>query len=233
MLQWKLVENDPFEPSLSGQDVISFKHDIFRSWARVVGDSTLSHPPIHLVTKESLYSTGFSPWWQPIDKLCGGVFGVNDFCIQTCYTEAWDGMLGGRIEAILCDTPRRNHGLVRTFFRPFKPVRAILPEIVWDEKTRTNSADVDTPRLRISRFKDNLYIVLMSVPRHFQHFVREGVSVLLATVYGIAVKWEPDGNFVVWGEGRVSSNTVGMVQLQRAGVALDLQHLPPIVEWSR
>ena len=37
MLKWKLAENHATEPSLSWRDVISFRHDIFRTWARVVG----------------------------------------------------------------------------------------------------------------------------------------------------------------------------------------------------
>ena len=198
------------------------------------GSSVLSHPQVHLVTRGSLYDTGFSPWSQPMDKMCAvNAFGVGDFCVQICYTEAWDGMVGGRVEAILRDTPRRNEGLVMEFFHPFRPLRAILPEILWDEKLHPQLQSPGMPRVLLSRFKDNLYIVTMAVPSEFQAFVRQGISLLLTHIYGIALKWEPNGTPVTWGEGRLCCDPVGNVVLQRKGVATNLYDLPPNVEWTR
>ena len=196
------------------------------------GDSVLAHPQVHLVTGDSLYDSGFSPWWQPMDKMCAA-FGVGDFCVRICYTEAWDGMLGGRLEVILRDTPRRYQGLVTEFFHPFRPLRAILPEILRDEKLHSQLQSPSMPRVLLSTFKDNLYIVTIAVPNEFQAVVRQGITLFLAHVYGIALKWEPGGTPVTCGEARLSCNAVGNVVLQRKGVATELYDLPPIVEWSR
>ena len=130
------------------------------------GNSLLSHPYVHLVTRGSLYDIGFSPWWQPMDKMCAA-FGVGDFYIHTCYTEAWDGILGGGPEVILRDTPRHNQGLVTYFFRLFGPLRAILPQVMWDEQLQPQQQSPGISWVLLSTFKDNLYIVAMFSPSKF------------------------------------------------------------------
>ena len=86
-------------------------------------------------------------------------------------------------------------------FQSLGPLRAILPEILWEENNRNSTVFEGILQVLLSRFKDNLYIVLLLIPQDYLSFVRHSISILLCKVDGIALKWKPEGSLCDWGGG--------------------------------
>ena len=84
----------------------------------------------------------------------------------------------------------------------------------------------------MSRYRDNIYVLLINIDGELMPVVKTFVSSLLHYTYGIRLKWEPGSpNEVVWGEGRITSSG-SMLSLTRKGVTLNLDD-PLQFEWLR
>ena len=78
-----------------------------------------------------------------------------------------------------------------------------------------------------------IYLSYMNIASEHEPMVDKAISVLLGTLYGINLKWEPHTNMVTWGEGRLGILPSGEVLLLRKGCTLSLQAPPMDMEWSR
>ena len=83
----------------------------------------------------------------------------------------------------------------------------------------------------IRRYRDNIYICLANVPPSASGAIAHAISVLLHTIYGVQLKWEPQGERYIWGEGSIGVDGGG-ISLIRKGAFLDE---PPLEdrEWER
>ena len=82
----------------------------------------------------------------------------------------------------------------------------------------------DTPAVIISRFRDNVYIAVISINPVVIPRVKKAVMPLLVVLYGLPLKWEPHTEGVTWGEAFVNMDGEG-VTLCRKGATHRLEHI--------
>ena len=143
----------------------------------------------------------------------------------------WNGLPIGRLGVLLKNRPRKQRDRVREFYSDFSPVAALLGEMLSNERAPTVQP-FDAPLCLISRFRDNIYLLLCNVPADSLPQVKQALSALLRVVYGIQLKWELHGEYVTWGEGKVSKRRGTCVRLLRKACTLSLDDPPSDVEWG-
>ena len=172
---------------------------------------------IALVNANNLHSEGFGGWWQPLDRLIGS-FQLNNTAISIATPTPWDGALGGRCETIIQMTDSLNKGKVRDFFLNCAPLRSVVGEIL--QPTTEGPEPYPFPLVLVSRYRDNIYILVCGVHETEYPILRCALSALLAVLYGIKLKWEPEGAEAIWG---ISTVTFGSsFGLRRKGAVTDL-----------
>ena len=76
---------------------------------------------------------------------------------------AWDGAPGGRLQAIMRDTPHKDQGCVRDFFHDYDHLPGVVGELRrLPDDSPTHFPAV--PLILLSRFQDNLYVVCLHIP---------------------------------------------------------------------
>ena len=70
------------------------------------------------------------------------------------------------------------------------------------------------------------------VPDKLNSLLRVVLRALLRVVYGIRLKWDPHGEYITWGEGKISKQHGVSVQLPRKACTLSLDDPPSDVEWG-
>ena len=197
------------------------------------GDGLLMSPNIRTVTLDSINSEGFTGWWNPVDRLWGSMQ-LPGVSVMLVHTTAWDGSPGGRVDTIMRNTHRANKGRVRDFFGCYDVLRGVSAEV---QRGLCSAEHVDglssEPMVLFGRYRDNIYLSYMNIASEHEPMVDKAISVLLGTLYGINLKWEPHTNMVTWGEGRLGILPSGEVLLLRKGCTLSLQAPPMDMEWSR
>ena len=98
-----------------------------------------------------------------------------------------DGLPIGRLGVLLKNCPRKQKDRVREFHSDFSPVAALLGETLSNEQVPTVQP-VDAPLCLISRFRDNIYLLLCNVPAQSLPQVKQALSALLRVMYGIRLK---------------------------------------------
>ena len=153
----------------------------------------------------------------------------------------WDGAPDRRTGLITSQTPPRDRERVCNFFREVNILDAVVAEAKrgwagWCHRPGEEAPYTsDTPSVIISRFRDNVYIAVISVNPDAVWRIREGVMVLLEILYGVPLKWEPHTEGVTWGEAYVNTGTRGLA-LGRKGAAISLDSSPEVAEvkeWER
>ena len=125
-------------------------------------------------------------------------------------------------------TDNLNKGRVRDFFQTCTPLWCVVGEILESVPVALPEA-YPFPLIVVSRYRDNIYILVCGVCETDYPILRCAVSAFLHVVYGIRVKWEPEGVIAVWGIGSVTvGNSFG---LRRKGAVTDLDSAGP--EWER
>ena len=108
---------------------------------------------------------------------------------------------------------------------------SLIGEILMNELVQPAHPVSDPLRL-ISRFRDNICLLLCSVPTTSLCEVKQALAVLLSVVYGIKLKWEPHGNFVAWGERKVSQAPDATLSLLHKACTLSLGDPPGTLKWG-
>ena len=183
-----------------------------------------------MLTINDLNSGGFQKWWSPVDRLLG-TFETAYGNIHLVNTLPWDGSSNGRVDAILMETENRNKSRVRDFLRDVKPLYSLVSEIIAHRAPDPRFTHSPFPFVIISRYRDNIYICLANVPPSASGAIAHAISVLLHSIYGIHLKWEPHGERYIWGEGSTEVCGSGL-SLIRKGAFLDD---PPLEdrEWEK
>ena len=154
-------------------------------------------------------------------------------------TVPWDGSVGGRVDAIMKYTEPANKLLVRNFLAHVTPLKAVVaecrksaiqPHSKYQNQLEGNS-NPETGVMLVSRYRDNIYLLLLNVQSELIEQVKTFVSLFLHKVYNLKLKWEPHGEVAVWGEGELRA-TRRELSLSRKGITLCLTEGGP-KEWDR
>ena len=129
------------------------------------------------------------------------------------------------------NTEPRNKSRVGDFPRNAKPLYPIVGGIIADKGPQPRFVHDPFPLVIISRYRDNIYICLANVPPSVSGAIAHAISILLHSIYGIRLKWEPHGDCYIWGEGSIGVQG-GELSLIRKGACLDD---PPLEdqEWEK
>ena len=109
----------------------------------------------------------------------------------------WDGAPDGRVGTILASAPARDRALLRDFFRELDPMDSVVSETRqgwWGWARRPADPEPpasSSPRVLLSRFRDNIYIVFMNILQPLLPTVRRAVMCFLQCLYRVPLKWEP------------------------------------------
>ena len=93
----------------------------------------------------------------------------------------------------------------------------------------------DTPAIIISRFRDNVYIAVISINPVMIPGIKKAVMTLLNVLYGLPLKWEPHTEGVTWGEAFIDMGSEG-ITLRRKGATHELRHMQTkgvLCEWDK
>ena len=156
------------------------------------------------VRVSDLHCEGFNGWWQPLDVLLGR-FMLDGNVVSLATTSPWDGVLGGRLDPIIQMTRNVDKARVRSFFGDCTTLRCVVGECLANNG-RVRRDGFPYPMVLVSRFRDNLYLLVCGVCLTLFPRLRCAIASLLNVVYRIKLKWEPEGMSVVWG---VATVTVG------------------------
>ena len=85
------------------------------------------------------------------------------------------------------------------------------------------------PCVLLTRYKDNNYILFVSIPPPLLPTVKRAVFAVLRAVYDIPLKWEPAPPITAWGVANLTITSTGP-HLWRKGVVLSLEDIDP--EWA-
>ena len=94
---------------------------------------------------------------------------------------AWDGLPIGRLGVLLKSCPRKQRDRVREFYSDFSPVAALVEEMLSNEKAPMVEP-VDASLCRISRIRNNIYLLLCNVPIGSLPQVKQALGALLKVV---------------------------------------------------
>ena len=162
---------------------------------------------VHHVTTDALTAGGFTGWWSPTDRIFAQVSSpTGTASILFVNTTPWDGATGGRVQTVIKHSTRRNRGRVQRFFASYDPLQADMGEIMRPSSPRADARiDLpesigDKPIVCFSRYRDNIYIVLVRVGEHLLPLVEHTVAASITNhLYGIPLKWEDWGPLTTWG----------------------------------
>jgi hypothetical protein len=165
---------------------------------------------VHQVTTDTLTAGRFTGWWSPTDRIFAQVSSpAGTESVLFVNTTPWDGATGGRVQTVIKHSTRRNRGRVQRFFASYDPLQAVLGEILRpsspcaDARINLPESVSDKPIVCFSRYRDNIYIVLVKVGEHLLPLVEHTVASITNHLYGIPLKWEEWGPLTTWGEGSI------------------------------
>jgi hypothetical protein len=188
-----------------------------------LGDMTAS-PEREEVTRDNLYTQGFGGWWAPQDFAFARVFTGHE-SVPFIFSTPWDGGVGGRLMRISELCPRRDKALVTDFLKNIDIIQCIMGEATrgwggWDKTPdQVSPADLlGCPAVIFARYRDNCYILFLSMDDSTKSLMRVVVQGLLQTIYNIPLKWEPHTPpTTVWCEATLTIHAHGP-SLRRKGV---------------
>ena len=107
--------------------------------------------------------------------------------------------------AILDNTPRSQKAVVTTFLKGFDPLGSVVGEcaagLIPSRDGQTGQRHYPSPRIGplvlLSRYRDNVYIILVGIPPKFNAAVKWCIFCLLNVGYGIPMKWEKHSSMVI------------------------------------
>ena len=119
------------------------------------------------VTHDVPVEGGFQGWYRPMEKLFGCIQ-LPDLTLFLVCSTPWDDSPIGRRGVLLKNCSHKQKDRVREFYSDFAPVAALLGEMLSNERVPTVQP-VDTPLCLISRFRDNIYLLLCKSQRTTCH----------------------------------------------------------------
>ena len=161
---------------------------------------TLTFPKVAWVPKDThtFNSAGMSSWFEPSWKH------VGTLCVQGIHVELralalWDSHPKGRLGHIIQSAPRRQHFFLRNYFLHVDPIKCIVAET-----SHTQDRLSIEPAILLTRYMDNTYVGFCNIPHRVLGVARQFLVHLQQELYQVPLKWEPEGQFLSWGECCVS-----------------------------
>ena len=196
---------------------------------------------------ELAYNQRFTGMWAPVDQPFSFLT-LGDMPVILACTSHWDGAAEGRIQKIIAHTPQRDRSYAREFLQKLDPLHVVMGEVVtpqpwtpplasaclYEDVTGPRDGNAPMPVVLFSRYRDNVYIAFVNVPECMHDCVRDSVAVVLRQIYGIPLKWEPQGTSVTSGEASLDPCEEGGFSLTRKGIVRDISMYDPKepVEWT-
>ena len=151
----------------------------------MISEADIPHSPnVPEVTRDVVIEGGFQGWYRPMEKLFGCIQ-LPSLTLSLVTSTPCDGSLIGRLGVLLKNCPRKQRDIVRDVYLDFSPVAALLEEMVSNE-TAPTVEPVDAPLCLISRFRDNLFLLLCNVPISCLPQVTQALCAFLRVIYGIS-----------------------------------------------
>ena len=125
-------------------------------------------------------------------------------------------------------TGNLNKARVRDFFQNCTPLQCVVGEAL-DTGLSDLVDGYPLPLVIISRYRDNIYIVVCGVHETEYPVLKCAISAFLSVLYGIKLKREPQGVEAIWDIGTVTIG--GSFGLRRKGAVMDLTAKG--AEWER
>ena len=105
--------------------------------------------------------------WEPADSRVASVV-LGDGEIPIVVTTPWDGSSGGRTHTILRFIPRHRRAAARTFLKGYEVLRDVVNECLHPKP----QIHADCPRVRLSRYRDNIFLMFAAIPPMLEHDAR-------------------------------------------------------------
>ena len=86
-----------------------------------------------------------------------------------------------------------------TFLKGYEVLRYVVNECPHPQP----QIHADCPRIRLSRYRDNIFLMFAAIPPMLEHDARIAIRSFLVAVYGIELQWEMQSEITTWGEGQV------------------------------
>ena len=121
--------------------------------------------------------------------------------------------MGGRLDTMLRHTDAQNKKRVRDFFGKLNTLPRILGECLRQECDPALPPSGSCPQqqlILLSRYRDNIYICLLNASNEELGLLRNIIELLLHSTYGIKLKWEPHGDWVICGEEVLRVTDIGV-----------------------
>ena len=196
------------------------------------------------LTPDTVAAESMAPWWHPLEAI-GGFFDVDDLVVPVLSPLPCDGDWEGRNGALIHAAPRHELQNLRTILRtvpvlsPFRG-KALSGWRTWchpdllgntQEAHSASSAPHEQPHppcVLLTRYKDNNYILFVSIPPPLVFTVKRAVFALLQAVYDIPLKWEPVPPITPGGGCKPHHHVHWPPPLEKRGGALPGRHRPQV-----
>ena len=153
-------------------------------------------PEMAWVPKDVSFSNshGMDGWFEQTYKLVGTLT-LDGHPIALRAMMLWDSHLEGRLGHIIQSAPKTQHYFLRNYFWNISPLKCMIAETGAAVAVEDVSAAV-----LFTRYMDNTYLGFCNVPEPLLPAVRHFVEIFQHILYEVPFKWEPESQFLNWGE---------------------------------
>ena len=194
-------------------------------------------------TPDTVAAEGMAPWWHPLETIWG-FFDVDDVVIPVLSPLPFDGDEEGRNGALIHTTPRHEVQILRTFLRTVPVLHPFRGEALsgWHTwchphllgntqaaRSASSSSPQEQPHppcVLPTRYKDNNYILFVSIPPPLLPTVKRAIFALLQAVYDIPLKWERAPPITGWAGRKPHHHLHGTPPLEKRCSALPGRQRP-------
>ena len=163
---------------------------------------TLTFPKIAWVPKDSsLFNReGMLGWFEQSHKEVGTLH-VDGFMVALRTIVLWDSHPEGQLGHIIQSAPRCQHYFLRNYFLHVQPLKCMIAEFAKPQVLVDAS-----PAVLFTRYMDTTYLAFCNVPNRLHGTIRHFIELFQDILYQVPFKWEPEGQFLHWGECAVMCN---------------------------
>ena len=187
---------------------------------------TIARPYVAWVPSDRnrLYSEGMKGWFSPEAKrIFTATFG--NVSVPFTALNLRDSHPLGRVGKIIDQSVKRQQPFLLNYLLNLDDTLCMLAD------TRTSHTPTGDPSVLLTRYMDNMYIVLCNIPPEIHQQLARFIEILHQSVYNITMKWEPCADSVVWCDARLHSNP--RCDITMKGIPMGSRESPVATVWSR
>ena len=139
-------------------------------------------------------SHGMDGWLEQTYKLLGTPT-LDGHLIALRAMMLWDSNPEGRLGHIIQSAPKTQHYVLRDYFLNISPLNCMIAE-----KGAAVGLEEVSAAVLFTRYMDNTYLGFCNVPESLLPAVRHFVEIFQHILYEVPFKWEPESQFLNWGE---------------------------------